>query len=609
MIVSRIKRILLGQPLSNEKAAQELIPKWKALAVLSSDALSSVAYATEEILIPLAAVSAAAMAWAMPIAVAIAALLLIVTASYRQTIHAYPNGGGAYSVVRENLGAKAGLIAGGALLIDYVLTVAVSVAAGVENLVSAFPALLEHKTFIGTLIVFLLALVNLRGVRQTSTLFALPTYLFIFSIFAMIGVGLWKVATGQAIQAYPIVHEVYPGIPLFLILRAFASGCAALTGVEAISNGVPLFRPSARKNAKATLVWMAVILGSLFLGISVLVHTYGVTPHEGETAISSVARLVFNGDGFYYWVQGSTALILFLAANASYADFPRLSSFLARDRFLPRQMASVGDRLVFSNGILGLSLSAALLLVVFEGRTHHLIPLYAIGVFLSFTLSQFGMVRHHWKKREKGWVHSLFFNALGAIVTFVVLLVIGTTKFLAGAWMVLLLIPVFVFVFIRINEHYRVVSQELSLERINVREALEPVRHTVIVPISAIHRGVIDALRYALSISSDVRACFVEINPEETQQIKEQWKKCVPHIPFVVLKSPYRSVIRPLLEYIDDVEQTNGDDLITIVIPEFVTARWWHQVLHNQTAFLIRTALMFRRRKIVISVRYHLKET
>ncbi len=607
MVFARFKRLIVGQPLSNQMACHERLPKWKALALLASDALSSVAYATEEILIPLAAFSMAAMAWSIPISLAIVGLMIIVTTSYRQTIDAYSNGGGAYTVAKDNLGDWAGLVAGAALLIDYVLTVAVSVAAGVENIAAAFPFLLAHKEWAGTIVILVLMLLNLRGLRESANVFAIPTYLFVGSFLTLIGVGAWKLLTGQVPPHAPVIHEVYPSLSLFLILRAFSSGCTALTGVEAISNGINVFREPSQRNAKMTLVAMALILATLFLGITLLAHVYGVYPEHGQTAVSLLARSVFGESWFYYVVQGSTALILFLAANTSYADFPRLSSLLARDRYLPRQLASLGDRLVFSNGILGLSLSAIVLIFIFKGRTHFLIPLYAIGVFLSFTLSQAGMVRHHLKEKQRGWKSSLTFNAIGAFATFVVLLVIACTKFMSGAWMVLVFLSILIFIFSRIHSHYVSVGQELSLLGEIPAERLQPVHHTVIVPISGIHRGVLDALRYALSISQDVRACYVEIDPQSTERMKLEWEKWVHEIPFVVLRSPYRSVIRPLLDYIDDVEQTTHGDMVTVIIPEFVTAKWRHQLLHNQTALLIRAALMFKPGKVVTSVRYHLK--
>ena len=608
-LFTRIKRLLLGEPLSNQMAEHETIPKWKALAVLSSDALSSVAYATEEIIIPLAAFGALAMNWSLPIALGIALLLMILTASYRQTIDAYPNGGGAYIVAKENLGTYAGLVAGASLLIDYVLTVAVSIASGVENLGSAFPIIHQHREFVGSIIILLMAVFNLRGIRESANIFVFPTYFFIFSMLATIGAGFWNLVTHSDVIHEGVQQMAYPALPIFLILRSFSSGCSALTGIEAISNGIPMFEAPGQKNAKKTLFWMSLILGVLFLGITLLVHFYQITPHAGQTSVSLLAQAVFGHTKAYYFVTTSTALILLLAANTSYADFPRLSSLLAKDRFLPRQLASLGDRLVFSNGILGLSFSAVLLLFLFRGETHRLIPLYAVGVFLSFTLSQVGMVVHHLREREKGWARSIIFNTIGAITTFVVLIVIGFTKFFLGAWMVVFFIPILVSIFLKIHQHYLAIGAELTLNHMEAPQRLEPVYHTVIVPISGVHRGVVDALRYALTIGNDVRACYVEIDSSATERVKAEWQKWAHEIPFVILKSPYRSVITPVLEYIDDVEKTAHGDMITVIIPEFVTKKWWHQILHNQTAFMIRAALMFRKGKVVTSVRYHLRNT
>ena len=606
MKYGRLKQLLVGKPLANEMAHGERIPKWKALAVLSSDALSSVAYATEEILIPLSLFAAAAVAWSIPIAMAIAALLFIVTLSYRQTIDYYPNGGGAYTVAKDNLGTYAGLVAGASLLIDYVLTVSVSVASGVENIASAFPLIRDHKEAVGVVITFFLMTMNLRGVKESASIFALPTYFFIASIFILVGAGAFSLMMGHSLPQAPLMHEVYPALPLFLLLRAFSSGCAAMTGVEAISNGIQVFKEPSQKNAKVTLLWMSSILGFMFLGITILAHVYGIIPKEGETAVSLLSHRVFGTSFFYYFVQVNTALILVLAANTSYADFPRLASLLAKDRFLPRQLASLGDRLVFSNGIVGLSVCAMLLIIIFKGETHHLIPLYAVGVFLSFTLSQTGMVFHHLRDREPGWQKSLAFNGVGAVSTFIVFSVIVMTKFLSGAWMVVVLIPLLVFVFSRIHRHYLDVGKELNLGEACTPIGVMPLKHTVVIPISGIHRGIIEGIRYALSISTDVRACYVELDPESTERVKEEWRKWAGEIPLVILKSPYRSVVSPVLDYINDVLVTTKDDMVTVLIPEFVTAKWWQQFLHNQTAFFIRAALIFKRNCVVTSVRYHL---
>ena len=604
--LGRLKVFLVGKPLSTEQLQHEHIPKWKALAVLSSDALSSVAYATEEVLIPLSLFSLSAVAWSLPIALAIAFLLVVVTISYRQTIDAYPGGGGAYTVAKENLGTNAGLVAGAALLIDYILTVAVSTAAGVENVTAAIPFLLPHKVAIGVLVIGLITIMNLRGLRESASIFALPTYLFIGSFVIMIGAGCYRVAMGLDPQVAPVIHETYPQIQVFLLLRAFASGCSALTGIEAISNGIPVFEKPAQKNAKTTMLWMSTILGGLFLGITLLAHVYGIVPKEGETAVSLLATAIFGKSFFYYFVQGTTALILVLAANTSYADFPRLASLLSKDKFLPRQLGSLGDRLVFSNGILGLSLTAIVLIIIFQGETHHLIPLYAVGVFLSFTLSQSGMVVHHLRTRHQGWQKSIVFNAAGAFTTLVVLLVIGSTKFLSGAWMVILLIPLFVLLFRQIRAHYVFTAKQLMSETKRDFRPVQSMKHTAIVPISGIHPGVLDAVRYAVSISKDPRACYVELNSEATTRLKEQWRRVMPDVPLIVLQSPYRSVIKPILDYIAVVEAETSDDVITVIIPEFVTRRWFHKFLHNQTAIVLYAALRGKRGIVVTSVRHHL---
>ncbi|MBI2027584.1 MAG: APC family permease [Deltaproteobacteria bacterium] len=605
----RLKYFFIGKPIATDRAAHELIPKWKALAVLSSDALSSVAYGTEEVLIPLAAFAATAVAWSMPIALAIAALLTILALSYRQTIHAYPHGGGAYTVAKENLGLNAGLVAGAALLIDYVLTVAVSVAAGIENIASAFPFIAHHKVAFGCIVVLLLMVTNLRGVRESSNVFAFPTYFFILSFIIMFVVGAWQMVTGSASPVAPILHEAYPAIPLFLLLRSFASGCVAVTGTEAISNGVPIFKIPSAQNARTTLTWMAFILGSFFLGVTLLSHVYGIYPQEGETVVAALSRAIFGSSVFYYFIPVSTALILLLAANTSYADFPRLCSLIGDDRYLPRQFKNRGDRLVFSNGIFGLSAAAVFLIILFKGRTHHLIPLYAVGVFISFTLSQLGMVRYHFKHRRKKWLISSLFNGLGALTTFVVLLVVAVTKFIFGAWIVLLVLPCMVVVFRRIHHHYLAVGAELSLIGKNPPPRLEPFNHAVVIPISGIHCGVLEALRYALSLSHNVRACYIEFDPEATKRLLPQWEQWAAQIPLEIIRSPFRSIVRPLLRYINQVDHETQCDMITLIIPEFITKKWYHQFLHNQTAFFIRAALIFKPKIVVTSVRYHLQNT
>ena len=604
MNANPLKRWIVGEPMSLAQASHERLSKIIALAVFSSDALSSVAYATEEILLILVLAGAAAAHLSVPLATAIVALLIIVAVSYQQTIHAYPSGGGSYIVARANLGPTAGLVAAAALLIDYVLTVAVSVAAGVAALTSAVPMLLTHRVALSVGFVALIAFANLRGVRESGRIFAAPTYLFVATFAVLVGTGLYRVLRGE-LQPLPVhVAEASTAVTWFLVLRAFSSGCTALTGVEAISNGVPAFKPPESRNASITMGWMAGILGGLFLGITVLAWALRVTPIENETVVSQIARALFGTGLFYYLVQISTTLILILAANTSFADFPRLSSLLSRDRYVPRQFATLGDRLVFSNGILILGGLAALLLIIFGGDTHALIPLYAVGVFLSFTLSQGGMIRHWLTKRGPGWRRRLVINGTGAVVTGVVTLVIAVTKFTHGAWMVVLLIPVLVMAFKAVHRHYEVVAKELSLDNL-VDEP--PVTTTVLVLVGDLHLGVVRALHFAQSLVPNPKAVYVETDPARTLRLQERWSKGGYGVPLVVLSSPYRSVLGPLFEYIERLQRQSPDGMIAIVIPEFVPRHWWQQVLHNQTALLVKGALLFRRGIVVVDVPFHLK--
>lgn len=612
MAIGGVKRLLIGQPLPTYRLAHERLNKIQGLAVFSSDALSSSAYATEEILLVLVAAGPQAMGLALPVALAIATVLAIVAFSYYQTIHAYPSGGGSYIVSHENLGVWPGLIAASSLMIDYVLTVSVSVSAGVAAITSAIPWLFTHRVGLALAAVALIAIINLRGVRESGTIFSVPTYLFIFTMLGMLGAGL-----AHAWSAPPVAPRVpnppggtFHALTLFLILKAFASGSAAMTGVEAISNGIPAFRPPESRNAGITLVWMAAILGTLFLGITYLSRYFGLVPSEQETIISQLARTVFGTGGLYYLAQASTALILVLAANTSFADFPRLASILSRDRFLPHQLANLGDRLVFANGIILLAVFSGLLIYVFEASTHHLIPLYAVGVFLSFTLSQAGMVKKWWTKRGPGWRRSMVINAIGALATAMVLIVVAAVKFADGAWIVLLLIPTFVMLMRGIWLHYEDVRRQLTLEGAHVPAAVR--QHKVIIPVGGINRGTLPALQYAKSISNDVTAVMVEIDPKETAEVEKKWERWGMGIPLKVLKSPYRSVVDTLLEYLDQLEWEVGfDQQLTVVLPEFVPTRWWHFLLHNQNALLLKTALFFRRRAgrfvtVVTDVPYYL---
>jgi len=588
-----LRRLLIGQPLASERQAQERLSKFQALAVLSSDALSSVAYATEEILWVLVLAGSGALALSLPIGLAIAALLVIVALSYYQTVHAYPTGGGAYTVARENLGRLPSLVAGAALLNDYVLTVAVSTSAGVAAITSAFPALYPWRVALALGTIAFVTLVNLRGIRESGRVFALPTYFFIVTLFVLIVAGLVRLYAGGA-PVNPTTASQIPittDLTVLLILRAFASGCTALTGVEAISNGVPVFKPPESINAGKTLLWMAGILASMFLGITFLAYSYQLAPVHGETLISQLARITFGTGPLYYAVQASTALILLLAANTSYADFPRLSMWMARDRFLPRPLANLGDRLVYANGILLLGALASILIIVFRADTHGLIPLYAVGVFTAFTISQSGMVRHWLKLRTRGWQRSAAINGLGALVTGVVAVVMATTKFTLGAWVVLVLIPAMVCIFLTIHTHYEQVAEQLSLAR---RWPTPVHRHTVIVPVAGLHRGTLKAVEYAQALGGDLHTVNIAIDVSESEVLCQRWQDLLPDVPLEVIPSPYRSVIEPLLAYIDGFVKEEGD-YVTVVLPEFVSTKWWHRFLHNQTARLLRRELLRRR--------------
>ena len=606
--LGQVKRFLVGQPIPSSLAHDQRLSKVTGLAVLSSDPLSSVAYATEEVLRVLMIGGFAAMSLAPTIAVLIAGLLIVVVISYRQTVYAYPLGGGAYRVSKENLGEYAGLSAAAALLIDYTLTVAVSVAAGVAAITSAFPELHLSRVALGLLFVSLLAIANLRGVRESGRLFAVPTYGFIGLILTLIGWGLWRVSSGQP----PVPPPVEPlatfdagTLTTFAVLTAFANGCTAMTGVEAISDGVPAFKPPESNNAAATLTMMAAIAVTMFVGISYLAYSIGAVPSERDTIVSQIGRAVF-GDNtpLYYGLQVVTMAILVLAANTAYADFPRLASIVARDRYMPRQFMNQGDKLAFSNGIFALSVAAGGLIWIFGGDTHQLIPLYMIGVFLSFTLSQTGMFLRSRRGRASGWRWRAAINGFGALLTFVVLIIVALTKGPDGAWIVIVLIPVIVVIFLKTKKHYDEVASQLTL-----RDWSPPARRTniVLVPIGGVQRAVVSALRYAESISTDVRAVYVNDNTEQTATLKKDWDTWGGSVRLIVLESPFRSIMEPLLEYIDATERERTNAYITLVLPEFVPSRWWHHLLHNQRALLIKGALLFRPNVVVTSVPFHLR--
>jgi amino acid transporter len=618
-MAANVRRMLLGDPLPTAQEMHHRLGKVQALAVFSSDALSSVAYATEEILLVLVLAGTGALQLSLPIALAIGALLVMVGSSYYQTIHGYPSGGGAYIVAYDNLGEWLGLVAAGALLIDYVLTVAVSATAGVAAITSAVPSLYVCRVELCVLAIAFIAWANLRGVRESGTIFAIPTYGFVIIFLILIAAGLIRVLTGNLVPVSAHTAMVpEPGVQslaLFLVLRAFASGCTALTGIEAISNGIRAFQEPEAENAGKTLIAMVVLLATMFLGITFLTRLLGVAPLEHETIVSQVGRQVFGRGPLYLMLQAGTAAILILAANTSFADFPRLSSILARDRYLPRQLANLGDRLVFNNGILGLALLASALVVLFGGQTHRLIPLYAVGVFLAFTLSQSGMVRHWFRLRGQGWQVKAVLNGMGAVATGVVLVVIVASKLVHGAWVVILLVPICVWFFYAIGRHYAAVAEQLSLEGMEPEEwgdLASSRRHKVVVPVSGIHRGTLPAMRFARSLSKDVTAVMVDVEPEVTAGVREKWATWGLDIPLLVLESPYRSTIGPLLDYLAELDRQESDrGLAVVVLPEFVTATRWHGLLHNQTAQLIKSALVYQRGhtakdRVIIDVPYHL---
>lgn len=603
-----LKRWLVGDPLKTAQARHERLSKTIALAIFSSNAISSVAYATEEILLVLILAGTAAVAWSIPVSMAILFLVLVLTISYRQIIHEYPEGGGAYIVARSNLGDRPALVAAAALMIDYVLTVAVSVAAGVAALTSAIPSLFVHREALGLVAILFIVMINLRGVRESGKFFAIPTYVAIGALSLLVVVGTLKsLLNGGAIPpASPgNTGRELENLTLFLILRSFAAGCSAVTGMEVISNGVKAFRHPESKNAATTMVWMAAILASLFMGISWMAYHYGILAKVDETVVSQLARLTFGTGAIYYIVQVSTMALLVLAANSAFAGFPHLASILARDGFMPHQMATFGDRLVFSNGIIILGFFACLLLVLFEGNAHGLIPLYAIGVFVSFTLSQAGMVKRWLVKKGSHWRKKLFVNGAGAITTGIATVIIASTKFLQGAWIVFLLVLVLILMFQGIRSHYNAVAEQIALDRRGARPPI-PRRNIVIIPISGLNRAVVRAVDYARSRPGEIRAVFVDLDPEESAKVKIQWAQWGGGINLIALSSPYRSVLGSLLNYIEEVLEKDPNTWVTVVIPEILPARWWQNILHNQRALMLKAALLFKERVILTDVPFHL---
>ncbi len=619
---------LIGRPLPTADAPHQTIGKAIGLAVFAGDALSSVAYAPQEMLVILAAAGTAGFAYAFPISVVVTVLLAIVTISYQQTIRAYPGGGGAYIVARDNLGEAAAQTAGAALLTDYTLLAAVAVSSGAAQIVSAFPLLLPYRVPLAIGLVLFIMLANLRGVRESGTFFAIPTYFFLATNFLMVGAGFFRYFSGTlgAVVDPPVMEMVHAAQPVtvFLILRAFANGTTALTGVECISNGVTAFKEPRSLNARITMVWMATILGVLFLGITSLLGAIGAVPSEAETVISQLARTAYQGRGLLYLATiAGTTIILILATNTAFADFPRLAAIQAGDGFLPRQLTYRGSRLVFSRGITALGAIASLLVFLFHASVTALVPLWAIGVFLSFTLSQTGMAHRWWKighlgsgeevrergstlRYEPGWRLKLFINGFGAACTAVVTLIFAATKFRDGAWIVVILIPCLVAIFFAIHHHYRSLAASLSLKRDGHQMYLK--RHRVILPISGVHEGTLAALRYARMLSHDITAVYVSIDPVEAESIRAKWEIWGEGVRLVILDSPYRMLLEPLLDYIGEITaKGQPKEMVTIVVPQFVPRAWWHNLLHTQTATWLRLALLFKPGIVITDVPYQVE--
>lgn len=611
-MLNRIRYYLVGPPLPTKSLAQEKLNKIRGLAAFSPDALSSIAYANQEIYLGLVVAGSSALMLSWPIGIAITIVLTLVSISYYQTIHAYPTGGGSYIVARSNLGTIPGLVAASALFIDYILTAAVSLTAGVAAIASAFPVLWPYRIFIALILLLVITIINLRGLRETGTWMAVPVYLFLATYLGMLLIGVIKFGI-QGPSSYSI-NAPAPLVPLtlLLILHAFSSGCTALTGIEAISNGIPAFKTPESRNAGITLIVMAILMGILFVGSIGLTQGFAVVAGSEETILSALARRVLGTGPYYFIIQVSTLLILTVAANTSFAGFPRLAAIMAQDGFVPRQFTRLGDRLVFANGIIALAVGTALLIILFGGDSHRLIPLFAVGAFTAFTLSQTGMVMHWWRVRERGWGLKAILNGIGACATLFTLVIIGITKFLHGAWITMIIILIGVIIFFRIKRHYEEVAKELTMR--GLPPSLKPgPTPRIVVPVSGVHRGIVEAIAYAQSISNNVTAVYIELEPDQGESMRERWEQWWPDVPLVIVKSPYRSLLEPLLDYLDQTDlQHNDGQLATVLIPEFVPAKRWQGLLHNQTAWMIKAALLYRRRHLgfqraIIDVPHHLK--
>lgn len=610
-----LRRLLIGHPLDNKDMAHERLPKWKALSIFSSDALSSVAYGPEQaMLILVATPGLVSYGYLGPIAVAIFLLLLIVALSYAQVAKANPAGGGAYAVAKANLGATPALIAAAAVFADYILTAAVSVCAGTDAIVSAFPRLNGLQVDLDLLVLFfILMLVNLRGIRESSNAFVFPTYAFLFGILALIITGIVQAFAYPDALIPPESLETKPldWAMLFIALRAFANGCSSMTGIEAIADSVPLFRKPEDRNAVVTTYWMAGILGFMLLGISFLLMHYHVTPLPGVTALSQLVEHVFGRSYLYYYIQIATMVVLYLAANTAYNGLPILLSIVAKDGYMPRYLSSRGERLTYSNNIVLLTLAAAGLIIAYKGDIEHLISLYAIGVFLSFTIAQTSMVVHWYREKRKGWIAKAAINGTGALATGIVVVIITITKFAQGAWIILLFIPAMTFIFKKIRHHYDDVAEQLSLaHKVFDNKYQGPrAKNLALVPISSPTSVVAETLHYAQSISDSVIALYIATDEEARKKIEDKWQAWNPGVQLVTVYSPYRFVIQPILDFISELQlQKCNYDYITVVIPEFETKKWWHRLLHGQTGWILRTLLILKEDVIVATIPYHLKK-
>lgn len=610
-MLNQFKRIIIGQPKKNRDLKNEKISKFKALAILSSDALSSVAYGPEQILITLSVIGAIATWYTLPIAGAVLILLAALMMSYRQIIYAYPKGGGAYVVSKSNLGERWGLLAGGSLLVDYILTVAVSISSGADAFVAAFPQLYHYKVLIASLLVLFILIMNLRGLTESATVLSYPVYLFIIGLIILIIVGLWRVVSGDIQpQAHAVIGTPVPGITLFLLLKAFSSGASSLTGVEAISNAVTNFKEPSAKNAVKTLITMGSILAFLLVGIVVLAYVYGILPEQKTTVLSQLATQIVGQDNvMFYFIQVTTVMILVLAANTGFTAFPMLAASMAKDKYMPRMFTVRGDRLGYSNSIIILGVLAILLIVVFDGKTENLIPLYAVGVFIPFTLAQFGMVRKWFSERPKHWGAKLSINMLGSIITFIVFMILLITKF-TQVWPILIFLPIVVILFTKINHHYKDIAEQLHLDR--ATHQIDVVdRNLAIVPITSITTAVDKSIYYAQMLANnDVLAVHVSFGDEDERRLQEKWKAHFPNVRLVILHSEYRSIIRPIARFIDKIQYKAQDQnyMITIVVPEFITKKRWHNILHNQTSFRLKLYLVYQKNVNVCTIPFKLSK-